>query len=120
MIQIVLIALFSLLAQLWLPWWSIVVVAFGVCAWRSAGAGQAFGSGFAGVALVWLLYALLIHVRTNGIFTGRMSELLFKANLPVVLVLITAGLGGLVGGVAGLAGHFVRQAAINPLPVREA
>jgi len=125
MIQILLIAVISLLAQLIAPWWSLAVVAFAICFWRSPGAGsvaswRAFLYGFAGVALVWLAYALLIHVRTGGIFTSRMSQLLFKAEGSALLVLATATLGGLVGGLAGLAGHFTRRSMVNRPSVRNA
>lgn len=115
MIQILLIAILSLLAQVLLPWWSLAIVAFLVCFWRSLGAGRAFSYGFAGIALVWLCYALLIHIRTDGIFTSRMSELLFKTNNAAIPMLVTAILGGLVGGLAGLSGYFVRQATRNQI-----
>ena len=133
MIPIFLIAGLSLLAQLVLPWWSLAIVAFAVCFWQStgtkerassdqashkSGAGSAFLYGFAGVALVWLVYALLIHFRTDGIFTGRMSQLLFKANASAGLVVATAVLGGIVGGAAGLAGHFTQRALANQPAVR--
>lgn len=114
MIQILIIALLSLLAQLVLPWWSLAIVAFGVCFWRSATGGQAFIQGFVGVALVWLGYALLIHARTDGILTGRMSLLLFKAEGVVLPLLVTAMLGGLVGGLAGLAGFYSQKASRSP------
>lgn len=120
MIQILLIALVSLLAQLVLPWWSVAIVAFAVCYWRSTTAGRAFGYGFLGVALVWLVYILLIHTRTDGIFTGRMSQLLFKADAPGLLMLIATLLSGIVGGLAGLSGHFMRQAFGNQRSVRNA
>ena len=110
MIQIFLIALISLLAQLVFPWWSLAIVAFLICLWRSPGAGSAFLYGFTGIALVWLAHALIIHVRTDGIFTGRMGELLFKTNNAAIPTLITAFLGGLVGGLAALSGFFVRRA----------
>lgn len=113
MIQIVLIAILSLLAQLTLPWWTVTIVAFLVCFWRSMGAGQAFLYGFVGVALIWLAYALLVHIRTDGIFTGRMSSLLFKINSAAVPMLVMVVVGGLVGGLAGLSGFFVRQAIGN-------
>ena len=113
MIQILLIAVLSLLAQLFLPWWSLAIVAFAVCFWRSEGIGRAFVYGFLGVAFVWLGYALLIHVRTDGIFTGRMGELLFKTNSIAIPMLVTAILGGLVGGLAGLSGYVIREAATN-------
>lgn len=120
MIELILIAIVSLLAQLILPWWSLAIVAFIICFWRSPGGGRAFLSGFAGVALVWLIYAIFIHTRTDGIFTGRMSELLFKTNTSVLPLLVTALVGGLVGGLAGLSGFFVKQAIGNQTENRTA
>lgn len=114
MIELILIAVISLLAQLVLPWWSLAVVAFLICFLRSPTAGQAFLSGFVGIALVWLVYAFVVHSRTDGVFTGRMSELLFKTNTSALPLLVTALVGGLVGGLAGLSGYFVRQAVRNP------
>ncbi|WP_460942236.1 hypothetical protein [Spirosoma daeguense] len=113
MIQLVLIALISLLAQLILPWWSLSIVAFLVCFWRSSSALSAFFYGFTGIAIIWLAYALLIHFRTDGIFTARMGQLLFKMDNVVMPLLSTAILSGLVGGLAGLSGFFVRQASGN-------
>ncbi len=115
MIQILLIALISLLAQLVLPWWSLAVVAFGVCVWRSANVGQAFVYGFFGVALVWLVYALAIQLNTDGVFIGRMSELLFKANSGIMPLLVTVITGGIVGGMAGISGYFVSRAVKNQI-----
>ncbi|WP_080238082.1 M48 family metalloprotease [Spirosoma rigui] len=120
MIQIILVALISLVAQLVLPWWSLAIVAFSVCFWRSRSSGLAFLYGFLGVAVVWLGYALIIQLQTDGVFVGRMSELLFKSNTSVLPVSATTLLGGIVGGVAGMAGYFVRQALVNPSPVRNA
>jgi len=114
MIQIVLIMLLSALAQFVLPWWSIAIVAFGVCFWRSTRGGQAFLSGFLGIAAVWLLYALLIHLRTEGVFTGRMGLLLFKSESAALPLLVTVILGGLVGGLSGLTGFLIRWAT-NPI-----
>ena len=108
MLPFLLIALLSAVAQLFLPWWSIALVAFGVCFWRSKTGWRAFGAGFLGIAMVWFVYAFLIHLQTDGILTGRMAELFFKTKTPVFLLLITPLLGGLTGGLAGLAGHQTR------------
>jgi hypothetical protein len=115
MIQILLIAILSLLTQLILPWWSLAIVAFLVCFWRGFSAGRSFLAGFVGVALVWLVYALLIHYRTDGVLTGRMSLLLFKSNSAAVSILVTTLLGGLIGGLAGWAGFLVRQGTGNQI-----
>jgi hypothetical protein len=113
MIQIVLIAILSLLVQLLLPWWSLAVVAFVICYWRSSSAGRAFLYGFAGVCLVWLIYALTIQLRTDGVYVGRISQLLFQVNNTALLVLVTSLVSGLIGGLAGVSGYFAKQAAGN-------
>lgn len=110
MIRLIIIAVTSLLAQFILPWWSIAIVAFMVCFWGSRNAGGAFIEGFAGIAIVWFVYAGLIHFRTEGVFTGRMGLLIVKSSSPIVMLLVTPVLGGIVGGLAGMAGYFFRQA----------
>lgn len=120
MYQIVLIAFLSLFAQFFLPWWTLAIVAFAVCFWRIPGrsgvpAGWAFWYGFAGTSLIWLMYALLIQLRTDGVFVGRMSELLFKANTGILPALATTLVSGLVGGLAGLSGFYVRTATTTQL-----
>ena len=114
MIQFILIAFLSLLAQFILPWWSLALVAFVVCLWKSPGGSQAFLCSFAGVAAVWILYALIIHIRTDGIFTSRMSLLIFKTSTAALPVLVGTFLSGLVGGLAGLSGFMTRQALRAP------
>jgi len=118
MYQIVLIAFLSLFAQFFLPWWTLAIVAFAVCYWRSPGAGWAFWYGFVGVAIIWLMYAMLIQLRTDGVFVGRMSELLFKANMSFLPALATTVIGGLVGGLAGLSGFYVRQTTTTQIVPR--
>jgi hypothetical protein len=108
MLPFLLIAVLSAVAQLFLPWWIIAFVAFGVCFWRSKTGWRAFGNGFLGIAVVWFVYALIIHLQTDGILTGRMADLFFKTKTPILLLLITPLIGGLVGGFAGLAGRQLR------------
>lgn len=113
MISFLIIVLLSVLAQLVLPWWSVALVAFAVCFWRSQTGMQAFWAGFAGIASVWQLYALFIHIQNDGILTGRMSQLLFKANSPIVLLELTVLIGGLIGGLAALSGYMCRQVLLT-------
>ena len=115
MIQILLIAILSLLAQLVLPWWSLAPVAFLVCFWRGESVSRSFLYGFLGVALVWLGYALLIQGRTDGDFVGRVTALLFKSDNAIILTLTTVVLSGLVGGSSGIAGFLTRQATGNQM-----
>jgi hypothetical protein len=103
-----LIALLSFFFQFFLPWWIIAIVAFGVAFWRATTGSNAFWSGFLAILVVWSLMATFIHVRTEGILTGRVAALF---NLPAsfLLILVTATIGGLVAGVAALSGYYMRQ-----------
>lgn len=113
MIQILVIAILSLIAQLVLPWWSLAIVTFVVCFWRSSSALTAFVYSFLGIAIVWLGYSLWVYGQTDGVFIMRISQLVFKANNAVLPFVGTTILGGLVGGLAGLSGYFVRQVTGN-------
>lgn len=118
MIPILFIALLSLLAQLILPWWSIALVAFAFCFGRSLGGGRAFLYSFLGVGLVWLGYALLQHVQSGGILTSRMAEVLKLPPNATYLLILTPVLGGLVAGIAGLAGYWVRRAMLPSVAIK--
>lgn len=107
-----LIALLSLLLQLFLPWWIVAPVAFGLALWRGRSGWQAFGAGFGAVALVWLVSSAFIHLRTGGILTGKVAALLTLPS-PLLLLVVTALIGGLVGGMAALSGYFSRNALLS-------
>jgi len=104
-----LIFLTGLIAQLFLPWWIIAPIAFALAFWKAPSAGTAFGSGFVGIALGWLIVSLVIHFRTDGILTSRMAQLL-PVRFPALLILLTATIGGLVGGLGALAGYCWKRA----------
>jgi len=118
MISTLLIALLSLLAQLFLPWWSVALVAFAFCFGRPMTSGRAFLSSFLGVGLVWLVYASLQHIQSGNILTSRMSEVMKLPASPVYLLMITPLLGGLVAGFSGLAGYWVRQTVLPTVAVK--
>lgn len=103
-----LIAILSFLLQFFLPWWIIALVAFSVAFWKASSGGKAFLSGFLAIVLVWTIMASSIHIRTDGILSDRIAALF---NLPssILLIIITAFIGGLVGGMAALSGFFVRK-----------
>jgi hypothetical protein len=104
-----LIAFLSFLLQLFLPWWIIAVVAFGAALWKATNGSYAFWSGFLAIMAVWLLMASFTHIRTDGLLTSRVAAL-FGLPASFLLILITAIVGGVVGGMAALSGYFVRQA----------
>ena len=103
-----LIALLSFLLQFFLPWWIIAVVAFGVALWKASSGGNAFLSGFLAIVLVWTVMAGFIHIHTEGILSNKIAALFYLPS-PLLLIIITAFIGGLVGGMAALSGFFVRK-----------
>jgi hypothetical protein len=112
-----LILVLAFLAQLFLPWWVIAPLCFGLAAGLGSTGGRAFGAGFAGIGLGWLLTAAWLNVKSAGILSHRVAQLLPLGGSSWALVLVTALLGGLVGGVAALAGCWARQAMRGPAPV---
>jgi hypothetical protein len=101
--------------QLLLPWWSLAGGAFLLGAVGTRRGGQAFGVGFGGAALSWLLPALWLSARNDGLLARRVAGLLPLGGSVPALLLATAVVAGLVGGLAMLAGCWLRQ-AIRPTP----
>ncbi len=117
MIPTLIIAVLSAIAQFFMPWWVIAPIAFITCFWQSSTAGKAFLVGTVSITLVWAAYAGFLNGQNGGVLAARMGELLFKMpHNPGLMVAITSTIGGLVGGIAGLAGYYVRQ-AVRPRPV---
>lgn len=104
LIQLILIAILAFILELLLPWWSIAIAAFigGVALNSKAN----FAAGFLGIALLWFLYALMMDLTSTAPLAERVSKVLF-INKPLLL-LVTALIGGLVGGFAAMAGSALR------------
>ena len=105
-----LILLAAPVAQLVLPWWIITPVAFALALALGRRGWGAFWAGFAGVGLGWLVLASWLNLQNEGHLSHRVAELIPLGGSGWLLVLVTAVLGGLVGGLAALAGVWLRQA----------
>ena len=98
----------SFIAGLYLPWWSIAIVAFLVALLIPQGIGRSFLSGFAGIFLLWGLLALWIDRNNESILSGKVAQLFLLGNHPVLIILVTAFIGALVGGFAAMSGASLR------------
>lgn len=106
-LHVVLVAGISAITQLFLPFWSVAIVAFAVSlAFNSKGA-ISFIAGFSGIALLWFLAAWTIDLQTNSILSEKIANILPLQGNVMALILITAFLGGLVGGFGALCGSMV-------------
>jgi hypothetical protein len=95
--------------QLLLPWWSLAVVCYAVGFFGARFGGSAFGIGFGGAALSWLLPAAWLNMQNGGLLAHRVAQLLPLGGSAAALVLATAVVAGLVGGWAALAGSYLRN-----------
>ncbi len=103
-----LILIFSFIAEMFLPWWSIAMVAFAVAFAKTPNGWKSFWAGFLGVGFLWWMTSGTIHFRTDGILTSKVGEMLSLPTVFLVLFLSVL-LGGTVGGLAAASGyHFKR------------
>jgi hypothetical protein len=112
-----LILLISFVLQQFMPWWIIVPVAFSLGAWRGKSAFHAFISGFGAIATLWAIAALVVHLRTEGILTGKIAQLFFLP-LPELMIAATALIGGLAGGIAALSGFYWKNLFSKKVPAQ--
>jgi len=102
-LKVVLIAALSYILELFLPWWSVVISGFLIGALIPTGGFNSFLSGFLGVGLLWLIFAFALHNSSDGILTEKVAQI-FQLSQPALLIVISALIGGLAGGLGALTG----------------
>lgn len=107
MILALLILLLAFLLNLILPWWSIAVPGLVLGYLFKQKAWASFLWGFLALFLLWGGQALYIHLANDGILSTRVAHML-GVKAPLLVVLLTGVLGGLVSGVATLTGSLIR------------
>jgi hypothetical protein len=105
LIQFIAILIVAFLLELFMPWWCIAIAAFaGGYALKSK---ANFAAGLLGIGLLWLMKALLLDIASSAPLTERVAAI-FSMNKPL-LMLVTALIGGLVGGFAAMAGAALKK-----------
>lgn len=94
--------------QSFLPWWTIAVAAAIIGAIFKLNNLQSFLVGFLGIALLWGAYAAFLNNGNEGILAAKMGAL-FGGLSAVSLILVTALLGGIIGGFGALTGRLGRS-----------
>jgi len=108
-ISLVLTALLSFAACLFLPWWSIAIAAFLVAALIPQKPGRSFLTGFISLFLLWGGLSFWISKSNEHILAHKISVLVLKMDNPYLLILATALIGALVAGFAALTGSYLRK-----------
>lgn len=106
---IILTALLGYAATLYFAWWSFAVTSLIVAIAIHQKPAKAFAAGFAALALLWGIHAIIINSTNDGILAQRVANILGVSSLA--LIFLTAIIGGLISGLAALTGSFARSAA---------
>ena len=101
-------ALVAYLLQWYLPWWSVVIAGFVISVILSSNGVSSFFAAFLGVGLYWFIMAGMIDMGNNSLLSNRVAQIFFINN-SILLVLITAAIGGISGGFGALAGSHLRD-----------
>ncbi len=112
-VSVFLIALLSVASCLYLPWWSVAVVAFIVAALIPQKPFLSFISGFAALFLLWGGLAWYLSNNNNDLLAHKVSLIILKMDSPIALIIVTALIGSLVAGFAALSGSFVHKKSIK-------
>ncbi len=115
-ISLILIALISFAACTVLPWWSIAPASFLVSVLIPQKVSLAFLSGFLALFILWGAYSWYISYLNEHILAHKVSMLILKNDQPVALIIITALIGGMVAGLAAIAGALLRNPSIKNNP----
>jgi hypothetical protein len=108
-LSIILTSLLAFAGGLWLPWWCIAIAGFisGIMIGQSPG--KSFLGGFTGIFLLWCLLAWWIEIQNSSILSHKIAMILPLNGNSFLLILVTAIVGGLVGGFAAVTGSFLRS-----------
>ena len=109
LVAIILTALLSFVAGLYLPWWSVAIAAFISVLLIPLRSSRAFLAGFLGVFILWFLLALWIDVKNQGILSRKVAQIFPLAGSSFLIILVTAIIGAVVGGFAALSGSYLRS-----------
>jgi hypothetical protein len=108
-IATILTALLSFVGGLWFPWWEIAVAGFIVSAIIPQQRWDAFLSGSLGVFFLWGVLSWWIDFKNNSILSQKIAQILPLGGYSYLLILVTALIGGIVGGFAALTASYLRK-----------
>lgn len=106
---LILTALLSFAACLYLDWWSIAIAAFIVALVIPQHPGKAFTAAFVALFVLWGALSYWISSNNEHLLAHKVSLLIFKADSPYLLIFATALIGALVAGLAALSGSLLRK-----------
>lgn len=107
-IKLIFIIITAVVLQWYTPWWGIVIAAFLINSILYSNGISSFLVSFIAIAILWGTQAFMIDVTNDSILSTRVAGL-FGLTSPLLIVLITAVIGGLAAGFGGLTGSYARH-----------
>lgn len=107
-VSILVTAILAFAMGLYLYWWTIAVAAFVVAALIYQPPGRSFLAGFLGIFLLWGGLSWAIDIANQSVLAPRVATLLPLGGSVGLLVLVTALVGGIGGGLGALTGSLLR------------
>jgi hypothetical protein len=98
----------SFIAGIFLPWWSIAIVAFLVALLIKQKILLAYLAGFTGIFFLWGVLALIIDIKNNSILSHKIAQIFPLNGSAFSLVMVTAFIGAIVAGFAAMSGSSLR------------
>lgn len=92
----------------WLPWWWILTLGL-LIGIKSSSILKAFTVGFLSIFILWIAICYYFDLRSQGIISRRIAELL-QLPWPVLAIVVSASLGGLLTGIAAMIGQLLKAA----------
>lgn len=108
-VVVLLTALLGYAAPLYFSWWSFAVTSFIIVLFIHQKAFAAFIATFSGLFLLWAIMAMMIDNANNHLLSQKISLILPLHGSSTLLIFVTALIGGLVSGFAGLTGSLARK-----------
>ena len=108
-VSLLLTAALSFAACLFLPWWVIAAVGFCVAALIPQPPGRSFLTGFTALFVLWGGMSFFTSAANDHLLAHKISMLFIKTDNPILIIVLTGLIGGLVAGLGSLAGSFLRR-----------
>lgn len=105
------ILILSFLLQMMLPWWIIIVIAFGSSALIGKTGKISFWSSFFAILILWCGMAMYKSIPNHHLLANRVAET-FSLNTWWQIVAVAGVLSGLVAAISGVCGMHFRKAIL--------
>lgn len=103
------IVVLALVMGYFFEWWTVAIAAFIGGAIFGKTSGETFAKGMTAIIMLWLLMVLYYHFSTHGILSNKIAQILPVGGNVGILIVVTAFIGGIVGGWGAMSGYLVRN-----------